>query len=250
MSELPWLRLYSSIVDDEKIRLLAFEDRWHYVALLCLKSQGVLDSNPALLDRKVAVKLGVQVRDLEEVKRRLIEVELIDENYQPCGWEIRQRKSDSSTDRTRKYRERKKKIVCDGNETSQERHGDALEEDTDTDTEKDSIDTNVSIVGNDESIPDCPHRVIIELFAKHCPEAIQPRSWDGARMTALKARWRESTDRQNPSWWAKFFGYIHKSDFLMGRTYSRGNDPFQLSLDWVVTKRNFDKIIDGKYENR
>ena len=33
-----WFRLYAGIVDDEKLRLLAFEDRWHYVALLALKS--------------------------------------------------------------------------------------------------------------------------------------------------------------------------------------------------------------------
>lgn len=125
--KLPWFRAYTEMVDDEKLRLLAFEDRWHFVALLCLKGQGVLDESDALLFRKVAVKLGVDMRTLEEVARRLAEVGLIDEKtLQPLAWENRQYKSDSSAERTRAYRERMK------------RHRDVTVtvQDTDTDTDK------------------------------------------------------------------------------------------------------------------
>ena len=66
MTNLPWFRAYTEMVDDEKLRLLAFEDRWHFVALLCLKGQGVLDETGSLLFRKVAVKLGLDVRRLIE----------------------------------------------------------------------------------------------------------------------------------------------------------------------------------------
>ena len=97
---------------------------------------------------------------------------------------------------------------------------------------------------------DCPHAEIIKLYKKNLPESIHPRTWNGARMTALKARWRESSDRQNLDWWNKFFNYISKSDFLMGRTSSHNRDPFEIRLDWIVKKNNFDKIIDGCYENR
>ena len=41
----PWFRLYNEIIDDEKLLLLAFQDRWHYVALLALKNKGVRDEN-------------------------------------------------------------------------------------------------------------------------------------------------------------------------------------------------------------
>ena len=125
----PWFRMYSEAVDDEKLRLLAFEDRWHFVALLCLKCQGVLDSGDGdqMLRRKVAVKLGLQLRELEAVELRLQEVGLIGEGFQPVAWDERQYKSDTSAERTRAYRERMK------------RHGDvtvtAQETDTDTDTE-------------------------------------------------------------------------------------------------------------------
>lgn len=86
MSKYPWFRLYTETVDDEKLRLLAFEDRWHFVALLCCKGSGLLDSgdDDSLLRRKLAVKLGLSVREFEEVAGRLSEVALIDaETLQP-----------------------------------------------------------------------------------------------------------------------------------------------------------------------
>jgi len=55
--EKSWFRAYADMVDDEKLRLLAFEDRWHFVALLCCKRAGLLDNGDPhdLLCRKVAV---------------------------------------------------------------------------------------------------------------------------------------------------------------------------------------------------
>lgn len=109
MTTMPWLRLYHRIIDDEKVRLLAFEDRWHFVAVLCLKADGLLDeADGALKWRKVAVKMGVQARELDEIKRRLIEVGLVDENMHPIAWDALQYKSDSSTERVRKHREKSK----------------------------------------------------------------------------------------------------------------------------------------------
>lgn len=147
---LPWWRAYNEMVDDEKLRLLAFEDRWHFVALLCCKGAGILDADdtPELMRRKVAVKLGLDMRAFEEAIRRIAEVGLIDkETLQPLKWNKRQHRSDSSAERTRKYRENKKKKASDdnatdgtrrgdGDVTSQKRHGDALDTDTDTDTEE------------------------------------------------------------------------------------------------------------------
>ena len=131
MKSLPWFRAYTEMVDDEKLRLLAFEDRWHFVALLCLKGQGVLDETGPLLFRKVAVKLGLDVRSVEEVARRLSEVGLIDEKtLQPIAWEARQFRSDSSAARVAAYRERKKQgAKRDGNVT-------VTAQDTDTDKEE------------------------------------------------------------------------------------------------------------------
>jgi hypothetical protein len=107
-AKLPWFRAYTRMVDDDKLKLLAFEDRWHFVALLCLKGEGLLDKGdaPSLLMRKVAVKLGLDVRSLEEVARRLAEVGLIDQTtLQPTKWDGLQMRSDS--DQTAKERKRR-----------------------------------------------------------------------------------------------------------------------------------------------
>ena len=128
---LPWFRAYTEMMDDEKLRLLAFEDRWHFVAILCMKGAGILDESGPLLMRKAAVKMGLAVRELEEVARRLSEVGLIDAaTLQPLAWDARQMKSDSSAERVQAYRERQKQAKQAGNVTVT-----AQDTDTDTDTE-------------------------------------------------------------------------------------------------------------------
>lgn len=131
---MPWLRLYAEAVDDEKLRLLAFEDRWHFVALLCCKGQGILpaDDGPAvdLVRRKVAVKLGLDMRSFEEAVRRLAEVGLISqETLQPLAWAKRQARSDgdpTAAERQRRSRERKAAAAAPPaeNDAGSDGHGD------------------------------------------------------------------------------------------------------------------------------
>ena len=116
----PWFRIYNEVIDDPKILLLALEDRWHYIAILTLKNRGELDDcEPAFMRRKVAIKLGVEVRTLDEIARRLAEVSLIDaETLQPLAWDDRQFQSDSSKARVEAWRARQgeqKQAVEDGN---------------------------------------------------------------------------------------------------------------------------------------
>lgn len=86
--KLPWLRLYHRIIDDDKIRLLSFEDRWHFVALLCMKCEGILDDKPSeLRSRKIAVKLGLRMAEADEALRRIYEVGLIDKSANPVSWD-------------------------------------------------------------------------------------------------------------------------------------------------------------------
>lgn len=111
MQSMQWFRVYAEIVDDEKLRLLAFEDRWHFISILACKAGGIIDEGGSLLRRKVAVKLGLDVSSFEEVARRLAEVELIDfDTLQPRAWDRRQHKSDTSTERVREHRERLKRF--------------------------------------------------------------------------------------------------------------------------------------------
>ena len=142
MKSRPWLRLYTDILDDEKLGLLAFEDRWHFIAILACKGRGLLDRNEQhdLMRRKIALKLGLATRELDEVARRLSDVGLIDrETLQPNAWNERQFLSDTSTDRVRAYRERQTQKARNTDETFQERP-----KSTDTDTDKETEEETVT----------------------------------------------------------------------------------------------------------
>ena len=107
-----WLRLYHEFADDPKIQMLAFEDQRHYVMILCLKGRGVLESatpNADYRERMVAKALGLDPLTAREVKFRLMEPGLIDDQWQPVAWASRQYESDSSTSRVQKHREEKRK---------------------------------------------------------------------------------------------------------------------------------------------
>ena len=128
--------MYAEAVDNAKLRMLAFEDRWHYVAILCCKAQGVLKGEPAMRERVLCIKLGLQPRDLSELKRRLSDVRLIDDQFEPVGWDKRQFQGDhSGADRMRKYRENNKKESRNVTVTSPLRNSDGLDTDTDSDSD-------------------------------------------------------------------------------------------------------------------
>lgn len=141
VSRLPWFRLYVEMIDDEKIRLLAFEDRWHYVAILCCKGAGILDTDDAapLLRRKLCVKLGLAARELEAMADRLAELGLIDPvTFQPAGWDGRQFISDTdptAAERKRRQRERDR-VKQQPSDVSRVTVTNVTR--TDTDTEEDS----------------------------------------------------------------------------------------------------------------
>jgi hypothetical protein len=103
-----WLKLYVDIAQNPRIKLLAFEDRWHYISLLCAKAEGYLDERPELRDRMVSVHLGLTPSELENVKDRLVDVGLISDSWQIYNWDEKQSKDATGALRKRRERARKK----------------------------------------------------------------------------------------------------------------------------------------------
>jgi hypothetical protein len=271
MKDRAWFRLHVDAVDDEKLGLLAFEDRWHFVALLCCKAKGILDDTerPELIRRKVAHKLGLSLSELDNVARRLAEVGLIGfEGLQPLAWEARQYESDSSAERTREYRERLKQA---------KRHGDVTVTPPDTETEADTErrervatqlpalraedrpPSSVSEIKKPKTlVPDCPHADILALWAEVLPALPQhlPSQWRGAREQHLKARWRECavekgwvSQTDGLEFFRRLFSYVGQSQFLSGRARSANpsRPAFQAELEWLVAPANWAKTLEGKY---
>lgn len=100
-----------------------------------------------------------------------------------------------------------------------------------------------------EAADHCPQQSIIALYHEALPTARRVRVWNRIRRAKLRARWKEDSSRQTLGWWARFFAYIARSDFLTGRVSTPGRKPFEIDLEWIVTESNFVKIIEGKYEN-
>ena len=106
----------------------------------------------------------------------------------------------------------------------------------------------------------CPWEAILDKWAEIMPDKQQPSKnmWQGtSRANDLAQRWRAcfsikheatgkllyTTTEEGIEWWGRFFSYMRKSDFLMGKT---GNARW-FKLDWIVKKSNFVKIMENHY---
>jgi hypothetical protein len=230
-----WFRLYSRIVDDEKLRLLAFEDRWHFVALCCLKSTGLLDEpNSELKQRRVAVKLGVQLRELDEISRRLQAVSLIDGHLNPLAWDELQFRSDGSTERVREWRKKQQNQA--GNKAKRSRNVTATAQEAEPETEE--LEAKASCASGDALKPD--H--VFEKWNLVASRIGKPRVRDATptRRQLVRARIAQySLDD-----FMTVFGRIEASPFLRGDRQWQG-----CTFDWAMKRANFQKILEGNYDN-
>lgn len=230
-----WFRLYSRIIDDKKIKLLAFEDRWHFVALCCLKSSGELEEpDRELRMRQVAVSLGVQLSELDEIGRRLRAVKLVDEDLQPVNWDKLQFKHETSTKRVREYRERKKteQNQC-GNGKKRDETVSKRPPETETDTEV--LEPKGSCASDDAL------RVehVIEKWNEVAARLGKPKvvKVTPARRQLVKARIGQYTLEE----FIDVFGKVERSRFL--REWKN------FSFDWMMKSANFVKIFEGNYDD-
>ena len=124
-----WFRLYDDVLNDPKVQRLSGESFKFWINMLCIASKngGVL---PSIEDMAFALRVSNDVCTslIDELKT----CGLIDGSKRlvPHGWEKRQYKSDTSTDRVKRFRERSRNVTETVSET-------APDTDTETDTETD-----------------------------------------------------------------------------------------------------------------
>jgi len=94
--------------------------------------------------------------------------------------------------------------------------------------------------------PECPHQQIIALYHEVLPECPAVVDWTPARAQQLRTRWNEDPRRQNLDWWRRYFEYVKRCGFLVGR--GTGDRPFLADLEWLTKASNFTKVREGKYE--
>jgi hypothetical protein len=258
-----WLRLYTEIIDHEKIRMLAFEDRWHYVAILCCKRSGMFDEQDQdfeFFQRRLAVKLGLQKVELESLQKRLIDVHLIDEKWNPTGWEIRQPKSDkdqTNAERQKRFRDKRRNQNTDNalrNVTVT-----TLELELERELEKDITTTNVVVCKSSDELlpttskkeeqkPKIPYQEIVNLYQEVLPMLNGVYKLTDVRKKKIERLWRED-ELSDIKHWRNYFTYVGQSKFLTGRAPpGKGNEkPFKADLDWLINYQNYIKITEEKY---
>lgn len=97
----------------------------------------------------------------------------------------------------------------------------------------------------EDTVPLCPHKDIVTIYHEILPELPKVKEWTEERQNALRARWREDGKRQTLDWWKGFFEHVGGSRFLMGDNGSK----WQPNLEWLVQKKNFINVIEGKYHD-
>lgn len=140
----PWFRFYVEACSDRKLRRLAPEHRWLFVACLAMARQSqepgrlLVGDDPAdSLDvADVACMDDVDAGMAELVKAGVLAVD--DRGWFVPRWADRQYESDTSAARTARYRSKDCDVTTPSLPPSQERHGDGHCDGPDTETETDT----------------------------------------------------------------------------------------------------------------
>lgn len=121
MGGLPWFRQYAEFATNPKIQMLSEVDQRRLVMLQCIRCS---NGDVTLQDEDVTFLLRVTHDEWLATKSRLLAKNLIDKNNHPTDWDVKQQRSDSSTERVSRHRAKKKRYSNgggNGNVTAQNR---------------------------------------------------------------------------------------------------------------------------------
>lgn len=133
-NDLQWFRMYHEFATDPKVQMLSETDQRRFIMALCLRC---CNGDVTLHDAELAFQLRISDAEWAATKARLVERSLIGEDNKPVAWEKRQYVSDSSKSRVYKHRQKKEK-PCNGDVTLQKRPSNAIDTESDTDTDSKS----------------------------------------------------------------------------------------------------------------
>ncbi len=219
-----WFRMYAEVLNDPKVQRLSGDDFKDWVNLLCLASQN--DGRlPDLED--IAFALRRSPDGALTVLERCLNAGLIDRrsggdsgwHYAPHGWDERQYKSDTSTERVKRFRQRSKTV----SETPP---------DTDTDTDNNPLPPKGE---------DCAEFVDRWNAMASANGLSKIRGVTSDRRRKIMARLREASKEE-------FFAAI---DAVGKSSFCKGNNQngWKADFDFILQPKSFNKLIEGAYLN-
>ena len=258
MPEIKWIKILTTMFDDEKIKLIeAMPDR-DAVLIIWIKlltqagkcnASGclVLNQNIPYTDEMLSTIFNRPITTIRMALGIFEKFEMIEREDQTIyisNWEKHQnidgmeRIREQNKLRKKKERERKKMLFIenvsrDSHVTVTQSH--ATDIDIDIDIEKD-INTLT------KNSP--PYEKIVELFNEKCHALPKVTTLTASRKKTLKIRWEElkSIDQ-----FEKLFTMVAKSDFLNGKN----NTSWKVTFDWLFSNdKNYVKVLEGNYDNK
>lgn len=101
-----WFRCYSEFATDPKVQIMPEHMQRRLIMLFCLRCSNVLAT---LQETEICFALRISEQELLETKALFLQKDFIDDAWNIRSWDKRQYISDTSTERSRKHRENKKK---------------------------------------------------------------------------------------------------------------------------------------------
>lgn len=134
-----WFRFYHEFVDDPKIAMMSDSDQLLWVKALCLASDSKVRGLILLSDEEICWKLRVTIETWKHAIDKFRAKGMLDhhpDGYKVTHWDERQFESDSSAERVKRYRLRKKEEESDDTESVLKRECNVTETPPDTDAEQ------------------------------------------------------------------------------------------------------------------
>jgi len=98
--------------------------------------------------------------------------------------------------------------------------------------------------GDADPEPKLSPQNIIDAYHQILPE-LPPIKAGKIVRSQINARIKEAKERDDLSWWIRFFEDVRASDFLMGR-----KTDWNAALTWLTGPKNFEKVLNGEYVNK
>jgi hypothetical protein len=255
-----WLRFYTEILDDPKMRALDDLQYRLFTYMLGVAAECERDGLIPLLTKDLAWRLRYPPEDVERTIQKLKSLNIVKRNgsgIEFINWGKRQYQSDNVNERVRRFRTKQKQ----NNVTFHATLPETLHETDQNRTEQNRAEQNntipkgmvVSSKAEDAKsssqkapLPDpleCPHQAIIDLYHMYLPECTRVKKWTEERQKNLRTRWREDPRRQNLDWWQQYFLNVRQCFWFSEDR--KGN--WKPDLEWLVKKGNLIKLIEGRY---
>lgn len=103
-------------------------------------------------------------------------------------------------------------------------------------------------LGLPDSKPIFPAAALVESWNRLCVSLTAITSIRGDRAKQAAARWKEC--KGDLLTWEEVCKRLEASDFATGRRGGTDGRTWKATFDWFVSPGNFDKVREGKYDNR